>query len=897
MSRNCFVPVCETGNSLARKRNKEKGEKNPTLSSVPKVKSYKWKAAIPRLDKELSKTDKVCILHFREDDIERYYTTALRDGTIDKLERSKPVLKKDAVPCLFANTSERKRREGKRRPPTDRPVPEKRQRAASSEPQPSCSHYEDDTPAPSHDDDSLNQASNQDDNSIFEKILSEAAGIEKRNIQWATAVDMQGKFIAFVYVNEELSVTKYMALKENLQPLVFMNQKPVHVPTVVKLQQKVNCLKQKCANLPNERIEAAIDGLPDSQKEAVRQCFSNARRKGPKGRRYTMEWVYECLLMRIKSPALYKHLRSRDLLPLPCVDTLNTYISKSILCLRTAASTIDVCQPYCNQCSENAIESNHLFSPASIRARDPRDRRLLTVLSQTCAHELRFRKLAVGALLRSCIFVSSSRLQIFPGHQTVYGIHEVEEEPCALLVDEMKLTEAVSLDKSSLKLHGFTNLGQYTPDHQKNKKRDHALVFMFQPFRGKWVQALACFLSKGSAPGNVLHKLVLECVLLLERAGLLVDVVTTNGASWNRNMWTHFGVDTSAVSCSHPSDFARRLWFTSDFPHLIKCLRKSLTKKKRFRTPDGPVDIKHWSAIVELDRPKAHTLKACPKLTPDHVNPRPYQKMNVAMAFQFFSDSVSKAMQHYQPHHNSLADCHASVAFVDRVNQLVDTMNARTPLEALPTAPEKLQVLEDFVAYVDQWETTCPNRDLDFMTTQTSDGLKVTLRATLELHEYLTSECGFQYLLTARLNQDALERFFGMMRNACGQNQHPDSSLFVQMFRLLSTYSLVKPPRGSNVTGGEILKSLLDFNSAQDQRHGPTEVQQMLHTFMQHMPDVEVTLATAHTAGHDYAISQSRVDIVAYVAGFVAKKVLNFCSCQECCQKLMTDTLIAGTAS
>ncbi|XP_053596452.1 putative mediator of RNA polymerase II transcription subunit 24 [Microplitis demolitor] len=63
--------------------------------------------------------------------------------------------------------------------------------------------------------------------------------------------------------------------------------------------------------------------------------------------------------------------------------------------------------------------------------------------------------------------------------------------------------------------------------------------------------------------------------------------------------------------------------------------------------------------------------------------------------------------------------------------------------------------------------------------------------------------------MTSRLNQDALEKFFGIMRSACGCNDHPDPILFGQVFRLLCSYSLATPPRGSNVTGGELLKSLM----------------------------------------------------------------------------------------
>lgn len=48
-----------------------------------------------------------------------------------------------------------------------------------------------------------------------------------------------------------------------------------------------------------------------------------------------------------------------------------------------------------------------------------------------------------------------------------------------------------------------------------------------------------------------------------------------------------------------------------------------------------------------------------------------------------------------------------------------------------------------------------------------------------------------------------------MMRSVCRSNDHPDSILYIQMFRLVSIYSLVKPPKGSNVSGGEMLETFM----------------------------------------------------------------------------------------
>ena len=101
----------------------------------------------------------------------------------------------------------------------------------------------------------------------------------------------------------------------------------------------------------------------------------------------------------------------------------------------------------------------------------------------------------------------------------------------ALLIDEMKLTKALAFNRSKLKVEGFTDLGKYTSQRDKAKKGDHVLVFLFQPFKGKWVQALGCFLSKGSASGTVLQKLIIECIGLAERSELRIDAVVTDGAS------------------------------------------------------------------------------------------------------------------------------------------------------------------------------------------------------------------------------------------------------------------------------------------------------------------------------------------------------------------------------
>jgi hypothetical protein len=60
-----------------------------------------WNSVIQRNDRTLQKDDVVCSLHFKEKDIERYYTHVI-DGQVVQIERGNPKLREGAVPSVFS---------------------------------------------------------------------------------------------------------------------------------------------------------------------------------------------------------------------------------------------------------------------------------------------------------------------------------------------------------------------------------------------------------------------------------------------------------------------------------------------------------------------------------------------------------------------------------------------------------------------------------------------------------------------------------------------------------------------------------------------------------------------------------------------------------------------------
>lgn len=137
----------------------------------------------------------------------------------------------------------------------------------------------------------------------------------------------------------------------------------------------------------------------------------------------------------------------------------------------------------------------------------------------------------------------------------------------------MKVPKGLSFDKNTKKIIGLVDIGEFTPEAEKDQPGDHILEVLFQPHRGDWVQSLGVFLTRSNCKGDILSKIVLETVALSEKAGLLVDGVSTDGASWNRVMWSIFGIDKDTCSCQHPIREDCQLFFFSDWSHLLKCAR------------------------------------------------------------------------------------------------------------------------------------------------------------------------------------------------------------------------------------------------------------------------------------------------------------------------------------
>lgn len=87
-------------------------------------------------------------------------------------------------------------------------------------------------------------------------------------------------------------------------------------------------MKEQSIELEESVLGERLEALPPKQRLAIMQCFRAARRKSVKGMKYNPDWLLECMIMRMKSPRLYEHVRREGILMLPSRTCLKVYMRR-----------------------------------------------------------------------------------------------------------------------------------------------------------------------------------------------------------------------------------------------------------------------------------------------------------------------------------------------------------------------------------------------------------------------------------------------------------------------------------------------------------------------------------------------------------------------------------------
>lgn len=99
------------------------------------------------------------------------------------------------------------------------------------------------------------------------------------------------------------------------------------------------------------------------------------------------------------------------------------------------------------------------------------------------------------------------------------------------MFDEMSVRKSLHIRESDMKLVGKVDFGEHTRPSDNERDADHVLVFLFRPFLAGWSQTVGTFCTSSAAPGSIIAKLLLQCIVNLFNSGAFVDAVTCDNST------------------------------------------------------------------------------------------------------------------------------------------------------------------------------------------------------------------------------------------------------------------------------------------------------------------------------------------------------------------------------
>ncbi|XP_046397436.1 uncharacterized protein LOC124164240 [Ischnura elegans] len=251
-----------------------------------------------------------------------------------------------------------------------------------------------------------------------------------------------------------------------------------------------------------------------------------------------------------------------------------------------------------------------------------------------------------------------------------------------------------------------------------------------------------------------------------------------------------------------------------------------------------------------------------------------------------------------------LKDAEATAAFCSFFNDLFDSLNRKSERDAIRSDSNDLKVIESSLKWLDGWNDLLLEGRIqknEFLTYQTYEGLRLTLQSTIDLCSYMIYACDFDYFLTGNINQDPLERFFGIIRHVSGSNDHPAVPNFLQLYKILSCFSLIRPPKYGNCSVEERTppQQLIKLSTIKE-IYGDSSTKNSALDKIKEKLDSLVELDNWEYddvigSDHDYHCAPVADCFLYYITGLLGKHIIKWTKCDVCKAAITNPNLLTNS--
>lgn len=130
-----------------------------------------------------------------------------------------------------------------------------------------------------------------------------------------------------------------------------------------------------------------------------------------------------------------------------------------------------------------------------------------------------------------------------------------------------------------------------------------------------------------------------------------------------------------------------------------------------------------------------------------------------------------------------------------------------------------------------------------------------------------------------------------MARQATGPNDHPNCPIFLQVYKLLSVYSIIKPPKSGNCTildsttpklSIKDIKDVFSNNDTSERQLKIDHLKKRLDTLVAQDIEVDNVFQADIFSDHDYYKSDTESCVLYYICGYVTRYINKHIKCNNC---------------
>uniref|UniRef100_A0A1Y1K320 THAP-type domain-containing protein n=4 Tax=Photinus pyralis TaxID=7054 RepID=A0A1Y1K320_PHOPY len=572
-----------------------------------------------------------------------------------------------------------------------------------------------------------------------------------------------------------------------------------------------------------------------------------------------------------------------DTANIPCLDMLSKESAQLLHRQASKRKNLRIAQKYPPELRKFAL-TLHYYSPASYRyVRDQFD----TCLPHPKTISRWYRSIDAKPGF------SSEALQAIKmkAANTPYKI------VASLVFDEMSIRRKIEYD--GLLYHGFLDMGANV-DVDESTVAKEALVFMLVSINSNWKVPVGYFLTAGLGVDQK-SSLIRTCLTLLQETGVNVISITFDGLSTNFSLMTNLGCQINTdlqlkPYFSHPVT-KERVYVFPDPPNMLKLVRNALADKKvLYDSQNSKIE---WNLLEKLhDLQDKEGLHLANKLRGVHIHFQ-NQKMKVKLATQLLSRSVAVALSICKDklQMQEFKESTGTITFLDNFNNLFDIMNSRSIKQFDFKKPINANNFEYLFNELDKLQKYIQGLKFDLISTSSVIysnrrtgflGFMICIESLkLMVHEMILSKKLLAYIPTYKMSQDHVELFFSAIRAHTGFNNNPTARQFKSAFKKLLIQAEFKNSSNGNCVPLECF-SILHCSSTRESTRAVEIINETCFKKTHTDDDLDVY---DDITDHNYVqlpgqLTEFTKQIVAYMGGFVVRKLLKKIKCEECIEAL-----------